>query len=113
MRMKMGAEVAEKIAAASGTREVFAIAAAHGVTIAHESWYPVTIGEYERKSKTIRVNRQAVSGVGIHVHTEARIVAHELGHHFAAGLKMDRETEELFAHEFAHALLGDWDGGER
>jgi hypothetical protein len=105
MSIITGFEFAEKVAAAFGTREVYAIATAQGVTIARESWYPITVGEYERKSQTIWVNEQALVADDDTHHVETRIIAHELGHHFAARLDMDRETEERFAHEFAHALV--------
>ena len=42
------------------TSDVFEIAESVGVRIVYESWHPTTIGEFERKTRTIRVNRIAL-----------------------------------------------------
>ena len=49
----------EEIAREYGTRDVYQIAGKAGVSIIYESWHPATVGEFERKTKTIRVNRSA------------------------------------------------------
>ena len=90
-------EITEKF----GTRDVFEIARRANVCINYESWHPATIGEFERKTQSIRVNLRA-SERGI---SFEKIVAHELGHFFAADLKTSRSEEEKFACEFAENLL--------
>src|SRR6476661_8132725 len=84
-----------------GSRNVFEIARQNGVSIEYGSWHPITFGEFERGTNTIRVNRRAA---GIELQT--KIIAHELGHFFAPKVNVNRENEEAFAHRFAAALLG-------
>lgn len=90
-------EVVEKF----GTRDCFAIAEKAGVRIVYESWHPATLGEYDKISKTICVNRRALEDERF---SERKIIAHELGHFFAAKFDLDRRTEEVFACEFSHEL---------
>ena len=98
-----GQTIAKKIIAECGTNDVFQIAAESGVKIVFENWHPVTIGEYERKTRTIRVNRRA-GEVGESGASPEKIIAHELGHFFAADLRLERAEEEIFAREFAENL---------
>ena len=98
-----GRVVAKKIIAELGTSDVYAIAEKSGVKIFYENWYPVTIGEYERKTRTIRVNRRALTSNKNDVSVE-KIIAHELGHFFAVDLNYSREEEERFARRFAEIL---------
>ena len=90
-------EVIEKF----GTLDCFAIAKKAGVKIVYESWHPVTIGEYDKVSKTICVNLRALENGKF---SERTIIAHELGHFFAAEFNLDRKTEEVFAEEFTDEL---------
>lgn len=99
------AEIVEK----TGSRDVFLIAEKAGAAIIYESWHPATIGEFERKTKTIRVNRNALEKAENAEAIRKKIVAHELGHFFAADLKLGKKEEEQFARLFAEELLG---GGE-
>ena len=102
----MNAEIiARKILNRSGTNDVFTIAGKACVKIVYESWYPVTIGEFERKTRTIRVNRAALEKSENAESLEKKIIAHELGHFFAAGLDLNKTDEEAFAHKFAERLL--------
>jgi hypothetical protein len=96
---------AQKIIAELGTSDVYRIAEKSGVKIVFENWYPVTIGEYERSTRTIRVNRRA-GEVGENGSNHEKIIAHELGHFFAADLKLEKTEEEVFAREFAENLTG-------
>ena len=101
----MNAEiVARKIVNLSGTNDVFTIAEKACLKIVYESWYPVTIGEFERKTRTIRVNRAALEKSENCESLERKIIAHELGHFFAGGLKLEKHSEEDFAREFAERL---------
>lgn len=99
-------ENALSVVARLGTRDVFEIARSNGVTIVYGSWHPITIGEFERCTKTIRVNRRALVGGAREGKLEIKIIAHELGHFFATPMKMNSESEEAFAHVFATALVG-------
>lgn len=89
-----------------GTSDVFQIAEKVGVKIFYESWNPVTIGEFDWKTKTICVNLRALKNDGDIMRLEKLIVAHELGHFFAADLKLEKSEEEKFAREFAETLIG-------
>ena len=97
----------DKIASEYGTRDPFEIARRCGVSVVRESWYPVTIGEFERRTKTIRLNLQALENSGNAAALEKKIVAHELGHFFAGDLKLEKAEEENFCHEFARILAGE------
>jgi predicted SprT family Zn-dependent metalloprotease len=100
-----GKQAAKRAGEKYGTREPFVIAEKAGVQIIYESWYPTTIGEFERDEKTIRVNRRALENNKNAADLEQIIVAHELGHFFATELKLDGSEEERFAREFAAELL--------
>lgn len=91
-------KTAGKIIEKFGTADVFAIAAKAGVHVIYESWHPVTIGEFDKRRKTIVVNRRAAENGKF---TEREIIAHELGHFFAAEFNLDRKAEEAFAEAFA------------
>ncbi len=94
-------ETARKIVEKFGTNDVYAIAEKVGVKIVYENWHPVTIGEYDKKSRQICVNLRAVNDDKF---TERKIIAHELGHFFAAAFDFDRKQEENFACSFAEEL---------
>lgn len=87
------------------TRDVFLIAEKVGVSIIYESWHPVTFGEFEKNTKTIRVNGNALASAANAEDLERKIVAHELGHFFAVDLKLGRKEEEKFARAFAEIFL--------
>lgn len=95
--------IARKIIAEFGTSDVRQIAEKAGVRIVFEHWHPVTIGEYEKKTCMIRVNQRA-GEVGEGASNFAKIIAHELGHYFAADLKLKKTDEEVFARAFAEEL---------
>ena len=100
-----GKQTAQKVREKYGTNDPFIIAEKAGVRIIYESWYPTTIGEFEREGKTIRVNQRALENNKNAADLERIIIAHELGHYFALDLKLDRKDEEVFAREFAVELL--------
>lgn len=89
-----------------GTRDVFEIARSNGLSIVHGSWHPITIGEFERDTKIIRVNDRAIAAAADGRKLEIKIIAHELGHFFAASMRINTESEEAFSHQFATALVG-------
>jgi len=94
-------ETVKKIIEKFGTRDCVAIAEKAGVKIVYENWHPVTVGEYDKISKTIRVNQRALENGKF---SEREIIAHELGHFFAAEFNLDRKTEEVFACDFTCEL---------
>lgn len=98
-------KIINRIAAAAGTFDVFEIAEKNGVSIQYENWHPVTIGEFERKTKTIRVNLRALNDNKKNEKLKKMIVAHELGHFFAGEFNFDKTGEEMFAHQFAESLV--------
>ncbi len=95
-------ETAKKVIEKFGTRDCFAIAEKSGVKIVYQNWHPVTVGEYDKKKRTISVNLRALTN---NKFCEKAIIAHELGHFFAAEFNFDRKTEESFAEEFAAELI--------
>jgi len=97
LRIK-GQEFAKQVLENFGTNDVFVIAEKAGVQIVYENWFPVTIGEYNRKNKTICVNLNAKE-------TREKIIAHELGHFFAQDLNLTKTEEEKFCDDFAESLL--------
>jgi Zn-dependent peptidase ImmA (M78 family) len=99
------ANLAKSVIEKYGTKDPFIIAEKAGVRVVYESWYPTTIGEFEREGKTIRVNRRALENNKNAADLERIIVAHELGHYFALNLNSNRNDEEVFAREFAAVLL--------
>ncbi len=99
------AQVVKKVVKEFGTRDVFEIAVKSGVEIVYESWYPTTIGEFDRRKKIISVNRRALEESKNAEELERIIIAHELGHFFARESNLAKETEEKFAREFAQILI--------
>ena len=91
-------QIVAEIVARYGTRDPREMAGRAGVPVVFERWHPTTLGEFERKTGTIRVNLNAEN-----VDADA-VIAHELGHFFAAELKLDREDDEKFARDFAELL---------
>jgi Zn-dependent peptidase ImmA (M78 family) len=100
-----GKQAAQKVREKYGTKDPFIIAEKADVRIVYESWYPTTIGEFEREGKTIRINRRALENNKNAADLERIIVAHELGHYFVLDLNSDRKDEEVFARDFAAELL--------
>lgn len=92
---------AGQIVSQFGTDDVLAIAEKAGVKIVYQKWFPVTIGEFDGRTRTICVNLNTSEAV-------EKIVAHELGHFFAAdlelSLELNKEDEEIFARQFAEYL---------
>ena len=91
-------ETARKVIEKFGTNDVFVIAEKADVKIVYENWHPVTIGEFEKKRKRFA---SIFAPWKIINYAERKIIAHELGHFFAAEFNFDRKTEEIFAREFA------------
>ena len=100
---RQAATEATKVIERFGTRDPLFIARKSGVRIVYGNWHPVTVGEFDRRARTIRVNLRAVEAGDF---TAPEIVAHELGHFFALGFGFDRKTEESFASRFAEELIG-------
>lgn len=92
-------ELAEKIAARFETRDVFEISRKAGVRVVTEKWFPVTLGEFDHRAKTITVNENAAAA-------PEKIVAHELAHYFLREYAIEVITdEENFCDRFAESLL--------
>jgi Zn-dependent peptidase ImmA (M78 family) len=94
-------ETVKKVIEKFGTCDCFAIAEKSGVRIVYESWHPATVGEFDRKAKTISVNLCALTD---DKYSKEAVVAHELGHFFATEFNLSRADEETFAVEFAEKL---------
>ena len=81
------------------TCDVFRIAESAGVKIVYQKWFPVTLGEFDWKAKTIIVNENAAV-------KKEKIIAHELGHYFLREFNVKNVAdEEKFCDEFADELL--------
>lgn len=96
--------IVQKIVERFGTNDVFEIASKSDVKIVYEDWYPTTIGEFDKKTKTICVNQRALKESKNSVELEKIIIAHELGHFFSAEFDIGNLSEEQFAREFAKEL---------
>ncbi|HVF88195.1 MAG TPA: hypothetical protein VM866_11425 [Pyrinomonadaceae bacterium] len=112
-----GAETARRAVARFETDEVFTLARRAGVKITYGRWPLVTIGECEKRSRTIRINLNAIERANSIKYLgkellERAIIAHELAHLFdtrTEKLSADKSTERLIdehtAHGFAAQLL--------
>jgi Zn-dependent peptidase ImmA (M78 family) len=98
-----GEILANKIASEFGTNNVFEIAKQLDISITYANWFPVTLGEFDKKNKRITVNQNAKIPL-------KKIIAHEFGHYFLRE-NFDLGTltfdEEKFCDEFAEALTQD------
>ncbi len=95
-----GQELAQKISAQYKTTDVFELSKQAGVTLIFEKWHPSTIGEFDKKTKEIRINLNATV-------PKERIIAHELGHFFLNEMQGNytRQEEETIVEEFVNTLL--------
>jgi Zn-dependent peptidase ImmA (M78 family) len=98
-----GLTLAHDVIKRLGTNNVFEIAEKLTISIVYEKWYPVTVGEFDRKNRRITVNENA--GIPFE-----KIIAHELGHYFLGKIgpqsRRDAEfDEEKLCDEFAVELL--------
>ena len=112
-----GAGTACRVIAQFKTDNVLILARRAGVKIVYERWPLVTLGECERRSRTICVNLNAIECAGHVKHRgeefmSRAIIAHELGHFFEAQDKRpptDARTRQVIreraAHGFAAQLL--------
>lgn len=81
------------------TRDVLEIAEKSGISIIYQKWHPVTVGEFDWRTKTICVNQNAEI-------SSEKIIAHELGHYFLREFEVRGVlNEEGFCDDFADALL--------
>lgn len=112
-----GAEAARRVVARFQTDDVLTLARRAGVEIVYERWPLVTLGECEKRSRTIRVNLNAIECAG-RVESLGEefilraIIAHELGHFFekqsertTTEARARHEICERAAHGFAAQLL--------
>ena len=91
--------LAEDIFSQFQTRDVYEIAEKSNIKIVNQKWFPVTLGEFDWKTKTIIVNENAAV-------KKERIIAHELGHYFLRQFDVKNVAdEEKFCDEFADELL--------
>jgi Zn-dependent peptidase ImmA (M78 family) len=94
-----GINLAKSIVSEFQTNNVFEIAQRLDISIVYEQWFPVTLGEYNRKKRRITVNKNAQIPFD-------KIIAHELGHYFLEGFSPQRHgDEEKICDEFADELL--------
>ena len=92
-------KIAQKIVADLETKDVYEIARRSDISVVFERWYPVTLGEFDRKNRRITVNRNAAV-------VAETIVAHELGHYFLQDLAASEGVDiERLCDRFADALL--------
>ncbi len=94
-----GVDLAEKIYSEFGTNCVFEIARKLDISIVYEKWFPVTLGEFDKKNRRITVNKNAQFPF-------EKIIAHELGHYFLGEIEPHRHRDvEKICDEFADELL--------
>jgi Zn-dependent peptidase ImmA (M78 family) len=96
---RLGLEASEQVFSRFQTCDVFEIAEKVGVKIVYQKWFPVTLGEFDWRTKTIIVNENAPIAA-------EKIIAHELGHYFLREFDVKNVAdEENFCDEFANELL--------
>jgi Zn-dependent peptidase ImmA (M78 family) len=94
-----GLNLAQKIYSEFGTNDVFEIARKLSISIVYEKWFPVTLGEFDKKNRRITVNQNAEIPF-------EKIIAHELGHYFLEEKSPQRHGEtEKICDNFAEELL--------
>ncbi len=97
----LGLSVAKSVVTGFGTNNVFEIAQNLNISITYAKWFPVTLGEFDKKNRRITVNKNAEIPF-------EKIIAHELGHYFVwlnFELRHLNFDEEKFCDEFAEELL--------
>ncbi|GAA4451146.1 hypothetical protein GCM10023189_12770 [Nibrella saemangeumensis] len=94
-----GKELAQQVIERYGTSDAFALVERAGISLSYGRWHPVTLGEYDKKTRSICINLNAAIDKEL-------IIAHELGHYFAADLpgQRSRAEEEQIAEDFAAEL---------
>jgi Zn-dependent peptidase ImmA (M78 family) len=94
-----GQELAQKVVAKYATTDVLAIAKLLNINVMYEKWHPSTVGEFDKKTKTICINLNAEM-------PPLSILAHELGHYFLNEMntRFERNEEEIIVEAFANAL---------
>ncbi len=94
-----GSKLAEKVTNQFRTNNVFRIAQKLEISIVYEKWFPVTLGEFDKKKRRITVNENAEIPF-------EKIIAHELGHYFLEEFLPRRHRDaEKICDEFADELL--------
>lgn len=98
---RLASELAEQVLLRFQTSDVFKIAEIIGLKIVYQKWFPVTLGEFDWRTKTIIINENA------NIPYE-KIIAHELGHYFLREFGVENVVdEEKFCDEFASEILED------
>lgn len=96
---RLAYSLVEKVFDKFQTHDVLQIAERAGVKIVYQKWFPVTLGEFDWRTKTITVNENADI-------LSKNIIAHELGHYFLREFGVENVyDEEMFCDEFAGELL--------
>jgi Zn-dependent peptidase ImmA (M78 family) len=90
-----GKELAQNIISQYQTTDVFELSKQAGVILIFEKWHPSTIGEFDKKTKEIRINLNATIA-------QERIIAHELGHFFL------NETQGNYTRQEEETIVGDF-----
>lgn len=95
-----GKKLAQQVMECYGTSDVFALVEQVGVSLTYGRWHPVTLGEFNKKTRSICINLNATID-------QKLIIAHELGHYFAADLpgQRSRAKEETIAEDFAAVIM--------
>ncbi len=94
-----GVTLAQKIYSEFQTNDVFEIATRLEISIVYAKWFPVTLGELDRKNRRITVNENAQI-------PREEIIAHELGHYFLEEISPQRHGDaEKICDDFAEELL--------
>jgi Zn-dependent peptidase ImmA (M78 family) len=94
-----GLNLASKISKEFQTNDVFEIARRLNISIVYEKWFPVTLGEFDKKNRRITVNKNAQIPF-------EKIIAHELGHYFLEEIEPQRRKDaEKICIDFAEAMF--------
>jgi Zn-dependent peptidase ImmA (M78 family) len=96
-----GVALAQNVYSEFGTNCVFEIAKRLDISIVYEKWFPVTLGEFDKKNRRITVNENAQI-------PREKIIAHELGHYFLEEISPQRHRDaEKICDDFAEEMTKD------
>jgi Zn-dependent peptidase ImmA (M78 family) len=95
-----GLSLAQKVLATYCTNNIHQLAQQAGVSVVYGRWYPTTFGEFDKKTKIISINLNAL------MPTE-QVVLHELGHYFLDlwSVHLTKKEEENVVDGFVKAFL--------
>jgi Zn-dependent peptidase ImmA (M78 family) len=92
-------QAAQSLVAQQGVSDAFALAKALGVVVQKGQWFPITHGEFDRRTQVITLNERSPVPI-------EQILAHELGHWWlhTQQIRLPLAEEERWVRDFAQYL---------